>query len=79
MPAPLVPTSPVTTPVESMIAAAVFPLFHTPPWVVSDSVIVDPAQTVAGFGVTIAPTVGKLFITIVLVTLPEHPLPSLIE
>ena len=64
--------TPVTTPFASIVAVAVFALDHTPPAVVLDNVVVEPAQT--DVVPVIEATTGKLLIVTVVVTELVHPL-----
>jgi hypothetical protein len=60
--------TPVTTPVEEIVAIAVFPLDHVPPLVVLEILIVPPAQ------IAPEPTIelGRAFtVTVVYVAPPE--------
>jgi hypothetical protein len=56
--------TPVTTPVELMVATPVLLLLHVPPGVISDKLVVRPTQTLsvpviaAGFGLTVMITVA---------------------
>ena len=63
--------TPVTTPVELIVAVAVLAVDHTPPVVVEASVVVAPAHT--DVVPVMAATTGKLLIVTVVVTALVQP------
>ena len=63
--------TPVTTPVELIVAVAVLAVDHTPPVVVEASAVVAPAHT--DVVPVMAATTGKLLIVTVVVTALVQP------
>jgi hypothetical protein len=63
--------TPVTTPVELIVAVAVLAVDHTPPVVVEASVVVAPSHT--DVVPVMAATTGKLLIVTVVVTALVQP------
>ena len=63
--------TPVTTPVELIVAVAVLAVDHTPPVVVEASVVVEPAHT--DVVPVMAATTGKLLIVTVVLTVLVQP------